>query len=136
MPRKKAPPPQAEKPSPVSTRKRAPARKPPSTIIDHAKLQELRDAGKKQWMLAPNTSTTYKGHVDRGRRFLSQLVTSKRASGIENLDGLDSALDDIPNKHSAYVLELFLTEKCFNQGLTYQTSEGIYSAFMKLWDQR
>ena len=136
MPRKKDSPPQAEKPPPVSTRKRASSRKPASTSVDHAKLQQLRDAGKKKWMLAPNTSTAYKGHVDRGRRFLAQLVTSKRASGVENLDGLEFALDDTPNKHSAYVLELFLTEKCFNQGLAYQTSEGISSAFMKLWDQR
>ena len=136
MPRKKASPPKGDKPPPVSTRKRTPARKSASTSIDHAKLQQLRDAGKKQWMLAPNTSSAYKGHVDRGRRFLSQLVISKRASGVEDLDGLDCAFNDTPNKHSAYVLELFITEKCFNQGLTYQTSEGISSAFMKLWDQR
>ena len=135
MPRKKDSL-QASKPTPVSTRKRASSSKSASTTVDHAKLQQLRDAGKKQWMLAPNTSSAYKGHVDRGRRFLAQLVVSKRASGVENLDGLESAFDNIPNKHSAYVLELFLTEKCFNQGLTYQTSEGIYSAFMKLWDQR
>ena len=133
MPRKKAPP--AEKPSPASTRKRASPRKAASTTVDHAKLQELRDAGKRKWMLSANTSTAYKGHVDRGRRFLAQLITSKHASGNEIPQGLESALDEIPNQHSAYVLELFLTEKCFNQGLTWQTSEGISSAFIKLWDQ-
>ena len=135
MPRKKAPP-VLEKQQPVSTRKRTSARKPAPTSIDHAKLQELRDTGKKKWMLAPNTSIAYKGHVDRGRRFLTQLIASKRASGGEIPDGLEAAFDDVPNKHSAYCLELFLTEKCFNQGLTFQTSEGIVSAFIKLWDQR
>lgn len=132
MPRKK---PSTEKPAPVSTRKRTSTRNVTQTSIDHLKLQELRSDGKQKWMLAPNTSETYKGHVKRGRRFLTQLIESKRVSKVEIEDGLEAAFDETPNRHSAYVLELFITEKCFNQGLAYQNAEGISSAFMKMWDQ-
>ena len=132
MSRKK---PSTEKLSPVSTRKRTSARNTTPSNVDHLKLQELRSDGKQKWMLASNTSQTYKGHVKRGRRFLTQLIESKRTSRVEIEEGLEAAFDEIPNRHSAYVLELFITEKCFNQGLAYQNAEGISSAFMKMWDQ-
>lgn len=82
--------------------------------------------------------------LDRGRAILADVVTDKRQKEKEDascpeLEGIDTkilaeAFDGPPNKHSAYALELYLTQKCVVEGYGKSTAEGIHGAFAKYWD--
>ncbi|KAF8969697.1 hypothetical protein BDZ97DRAFT_1794723 [Flammula alnicola] len=48
---------------------------------------------------------------------------------------LEKAFDEpAPNKYSAHALEMFLIQKCFNEGCRKDTANGIHAAFAMLWD--
>ena len=42
--------------------------------------------------------------------------------------------DGPPNKYSALALEMFIIQKCFNEGCGEGTADSISSAFAALWD--
>ncbi|KAH9948145.1 hypothetical protein B0H21DRAFT_848678 [Amylocystis lapponica] len=115
-----------------------------------SQLQGARDAGKKQFMLAEKTGTAYAGYIKRGKVFLADLVSSRKADlaagnggapdvpdgngEMIDFDELAVAFEKPPNRYSALALELFMVEKCMNQDLGIQTGQSTYSAFKKHWE--
>jgi hypothetical protein len=104
-------------------------------------LQGIREAEVSNYNSVKNTDTAYNGHRSRGRGFLKNLVAKRREEqngpfddGICT-DTLEKAFDDAPpNKHSALALEMFLVQKCFNEGCGKDTADGIHGGFAALWD--
>ena len=86
------------------------------------------------------TKNNYKGYIKRGKEFLAQLVERRRAEEDMMMDELDTEIlerafdGDQPNEYSATALELYLTEKCFNEGHGKSTANGIQSAWAAFWD--
>ena len=89
-----------------------------------------------------NTDGAYNGQRSWGRGFLKNLVAKREkdaANGPIN-DGIWTALlakaldDGPPNNYSALALEMFIVQKCLNEGCGKNTAEGISSAFAALWD--
>ena len=106
---------------------------------------------------AEATRSNYDGHVSRGQDFLQKICKlHQNGNDLEALRGKDAingsdsniagspthdplfrhAFDETPNEFSPEALEMFLTQKCFNEGKGKSTAEGIYAAFKKYWDQR
>ncbi|KAH7903207.1 hypothetical protein BJ138DRAFT_1021002, partial [Hygrophoropsis aurantiaca] len=104
------------------------------------KLCKIRDSQIQAHFKAANTTKKYGEYVQRGHAFLKTLVAEKRAasSSQSNLDisELAKAFDDTPNKFSSTALELFLVEKCLNQGCSDSTAWGILSGFKAHWDRQ
>ncbi|KAF8202084.1 hypothetical protein K438DRAFT_1758335 [Mycena galopus ATCC 62051] len=81
----------------------------------------------------------------RGRVILADVVAERRLlekedpSSLVDHDGVDiellaTALEGPPNKHSIYVLSLYLTQKCVEKGQGKSTAEGIHGVFANYWD--
>ena len=107
-------------------------------------LQAIRKAEVSRYNSVKNTDSAYNGHRSRGRSFLKNLV-AKREKEEADSDGpiddgictavLAKAFDNgPPNKYSALALEMFIVQKCFNEGCGKDTADGIFSAFAALWD--
>jgi hypothetical protein len=105
-------------------------------------LQGIREAEVSKYNKVKNTDDAYNGHRSRGRGFLKNLVTKRKKDEVNGPinDGICTALlakafdNGPPNKYSALVLEMFIVQKCFNDGCGKDTAEGISSAFAALWD--
>lgn len=105
-------------------------------------LQAIRKVEVSRYNSVKNTDSAYNGHRSRGRGFLKNLV------GKREKDEADGSIDDgictavlakafdngPPNKYSALALEMFIVQKCFNEGCGKDTADGIFSAFAALWD--
>ncbi|TCD60050.1 hypothetical protein EIP91_010837, partial [Steccherinum ochraceum] len=152
--RSKAPAPASQPNMPPGAKKRKPLRKKtqpadPETLENHVRTK------KASGLTSENTSTTYGGYVKNGKEYLQQLVVQKRAAlagnaarGVEGLtmEGgpavvdkddlavMEKAFDNPPNRYSTFVLELFIAQKVFEEGLKPGTGISIYSAFKKYWD--
>jgi hypothetical protein len=107
-------------------------------------LQAIRKAEVSRYNSVKNTDSAYCGQRSRGRGFLKNLV-AKREKDEDDHDGpiddgictavLAKAFDDgPPNKYSALALEMFIVQKCFNEGCGKDTAYGIQGAFAALWD--
>jgi hypothetical protein len=105
-------------------------------------LQGIREAEVSKYNRVKNTESAYNGQRSRGRGFLKNLITKREkdeANGSIN-DGICTALlakafdDGPPNKYSALALEMFIVQKCFNEGCGKDTAFAISSAFAELWD--
>ena len=105
-------------------------------------LQGIREAEVSKYNKVKNTDSAYNGQRSRGRGFLKNLVMKRKkdeANGPIN-DGICTALlakafdDGPPNKYSALALEMFIVQKCFNEGCGEGTADSISSAFAALWD--
>jgi hypothetical protein len=106
-------------------------------------LQGMRESEVSKYNNVKNTDSAYSGQRSRGRGFLKNLIAKReedeRSNG-PNDDGictaiLEKAFDDgAPNKYSALALEMFLVQKCFNEGCGKDTAHSIHSAFAELWD--
>ena len=105
-------------------------------------LQDIHEVEVSKYNKVKNTDSAYSGHCSWGRGFLKNLV-SKREKDETNGpidDGICTALlakaFDVgpPNKYSALALEMFIVQKCFNEGCSKDTADGIFSAFVALWD--
>ena len=105
-------------------------------------LQGIREAEVSKYNKVKNTDSAYNGQCSRGRGFLKNLVMKRKkdeANGPIN-DGICTALlakafdDGPPNKYSALALEMFIVQKCFNEGCGEGTADSISSAFAALWD--
>jgi hypothetical protein len=112
-------------------------------------LQQVKEARKREHLHAKGTDNAYKGHVKRGKEFLSKLVADvrdSRAAGAEleaaddgghrqlDVGQLEVAFEDPPNRLSPVALELFLTQKCLMENLGKDTANGIHAAFICHWD--
>ena len=106
-------------------------------------LQEMRESEVPKYNKVKNTDSSYSGQRSRGRGFLKNLVAKRKEDEINNGpndDGICTALlekafdDGAPNKYSALALEMFLVQKCFNDGCGKETATSIHSAFAALWD--
>lgn len=106
-----------------------------------ASLEDLKQAtaaGRAQYGRPARTRKTYDSYVQRGKRFLEEVVAQHRAKDGDNqaeTDKLAKAFnDDKPNKYSAIALELFLTQKCLTENNGISTAEGIRGAFADYWE--
>ncbi|KAK7013580.1 hypothetical protein R3P38DRAFT_3576197 [Favolaschia claudopus] len=80
---------------------------------DSRTLRAKKAALQDEFGKAKKTKENYKGYYDRGIRILK----------------------DIPNKHSVYALELYLTQKCVVEELGQSTADGIHGAMADYWDR-
>ena len=105
-------------------------------------LQAIREAEVLKYNSVKNTDSAYNGHRSRGRGFLKNLVGKRQKDEADGLidDGICTATlakafdNGPPNKYSALALEMFIVQKCFNEGCGKDTADGIFSAFAALWD--
>jgi hypothetical protein len=113
------------------------------TLINDPTLNELlkmQADGKNEHGQPKSTKVNYAGYIKRGKAFLTKLV-EKRGQEGDRLDGIDTDLlakafdDDRPRKYSVTALELYLTEKCINEGHGKRTATGIHGAFTRFWDK-
>jgi hypothetical protein len=113
------------------------------TLIVKPTVQELQNIKKTnhdEHGKPKATKSNYEGYIKRGKEFLALLVEGRRAQGDSSMDGLDTNVlekafdDNQPNEYSATALELYLTEKCFNEGHGKSTANGIHSAWADHWD--
>ena len=106
-------------------------------------LQAIREAEVSRYNTVKNTNSAYNGHRSRGRGFLKNLVAKREKDEADGLidDGICTAIlakafdDGPPNKYSALALEMFIVQKCFNEGCGKDTAYGIFSAFAEIWDE-
>jgi hypothetical protein len=105
-------------------------------------LQAIREAEVSRYTSVKNTDSAYNGHRSRGRGFLKNLVAKREQEEVDGSiddgicsDVLAKAFDDNgpPNKYSALALEMFIVQKCFNEGCGKDTANVIFSAFAALW---
>ena len=105
-------------------------------------LQAIRKAEVSKYNSVKNTESAYKGQISRGRGFLKNLVAKRENDEADGPidDGICTAVlakafdNGPPNKYSALALEMFIVQKCFNEGCGNDTAEGIHGAFAGLWD--
>jgi hypothetical protein len=105
-------------------------------------LQAIRKAEVSRYNSVKNTDSAYNGHRSRGRGFLKNLVAKREIDEVDGPidDGICTAVlakafdNGPPNKYSALALEMFIVQKCFNEGCGKDTADGIFSAFAALWD--
>ncbi|KAF8969669.1 hypothetical protein BDZ97DRAFT_1902438 [Flammula alnicola] len=106
-------------------------------------LQEIREAEVSKYNSVKNTDAAYRGHLSRAKGFLKNLVVKMKkdeelhrpSDGGICIAALEKAFDEpAPNKYSAHALEMFLVQKCFNEGCGKDTADGIHAAFAMLWD--
>ena len=105
-------------------------------------LQAIRKAEVSRYNSVKNTDSAYNGQCSQGRDFLKNLIVKRQKDEADGLiddgictDILAKAFDNgPPNKYSALALELFIVQKCFNEGCRKDTVDGISSAFAALWD--
>lgn len=111
-------------------------------------LEVQREEARQSLLKAKGTRSQYSGHLDRGRRFLRDVVEQKykaRTDSIsaqslapefdsdEDIETYSHAFDPIPNRYSAPALELFLVQKGLMEGRGISTTWGVFSAFKDLW---
>ena len=51
-----------------------------------------------------------------------------------DIDKMEKAFDNPPNKYSVMVLELYLVQKCLTEKKGKSTASGIHGAFTDYWD--
>ncbi|KAG1733448.1 hypothetical protein EDB19DRAFT_1639699 [Suillus lakei] len=106
-------------------------------------LQEQREEARQTLLKVKGTRSQYTGHLEQGRRFLTDIVEQKRtaqaegthsqADGESDIDGYSCTFNIIPNRYSASALELFLVQKGLMEGQSLSTTWGIFSVFKDMW---
>ena len=106
-----------------------------------ASLEDLKQAtaaGRAQYGRPARTRKTYDSYVQRGKKFLEEVIAQHRTKDGDNqteTDKLAKAFNDNkPNKYSAIALELVLTQKCLSEDNGISTAEGIQGAFGDYWE--
>jgi hypothetical protein len=110
-------------------------------------LQKIKESSCAEHGRPKRTRDNYAGYVERGKTFLEGLVAERRENfdcvDTNNLDSLDNdididmmekAFDNPPNKYSVMVLELYLVQKCLTENRGKSTAAGIQGAFTDYWD--
>ncbi|KAF8060132.1 hypothetical protein FPV67DRAFT_1423798 [Lyophyllum atratum] len=87
-----------------------------------------------------NTEQSYNGNIRRVKKFLETQIAGRRLRNITVCergivtDEFEKALDNPPNQHSAYVLEMYITQKCFMEKRKLGVAESAHAAFCRYWD--
>ncbi|KAG1783677.1 hypothetical protein EV702DRAFT_1190702 [Suillus placidus] len=106
-------------------------------VVDHQ-----REEAQQTLLKAKGTRSQYDGHLVQGRRFLADVVEQKKTALVNgaqaddkliDIDTYSYAFDDIPNKYSSSMLELFLVQKGLMEARSLSTTWGVFSAFNDLW---
>jgi hypothetical protein len=127
-------------------RKSNPQKKRARNELERANvLQKSGDEFVKKYTVVKATSKAYQGYIRRGKAFLQQLVVKRRETEEGHtckdeeidlpVDKLEVAFDNPPNKYSAIVIEMFITQKCVKESRKGQTAEGIHAAWCEFWDK-
>ncbi|KAJ7916440.1 hypothetical protein B0H13DRAFT_2231652 [Mycena leptocephala] len=108
-------------------------------------LQSKKAAAPSEYSNSKRTKSAYAGYISRAREILADVVKERKAKekaepGWKCPDSIDSdllakALEGAPNKYSAMVVELCITQKCIVEGLGKSTAEGFHGAWAKFWDE-
>jgi hypothetical protein len=106
-------------------------------------LQEQYEEAHQTLLKAKVTQSQYTGHLERGWRFLADIVEQKKtaqaegthsqADGESDIDAYSHTFDIIPNKYSVSALKLFLVPKGLTEGQSLSMMWGIFSAFKDMW---
>ena len=103
-------------------------------------LKQISAETREKYGKAERTRKSYSSYVQKGRAWLNESVAEHRREEKRGIsDGIDTdtwekAFDCPPNKYSAQALELFLTKKCLQEGLSRSTGDVIQAAFADYWD--
>ncbi|KAJ7323349.1 hypothetical protein DFH08DRAFT_941575 [Mycena albidolilacea] len=108
-------------------------------------LKQKKTALQEEFGKAQNTRDAYKGYLARGIAIVKDVVAERMRlekedpGALPDRDIIDvkllaTALQGPPNKHSVYVLSLYLTQKCVEEGFGKSTADGIHGAFANYWD--
>ena len=104
-------------------------------------LQKIKSSSRTEHGRPKRTRENYTGYVDRGKAFLADLVAERRDNHLDSLDNndidvdmMEKAFDNPPNKYSVMVLELYLVQKCLTENRGKSTAAGIQGAFTDYWD--
>jgi|ERR1700675_3746487 len=110
-----------------------------------SELRTAKELGKKQYKNAKRTDVAYEGYIKRGKVFLDSLVASCRLAAGSTTDcllwddldveELGQALDNPPNRYSAFVVESWIVQKCLTEDLGESTADGIHAAFIRYWNE-
>ncbi|KIY47992.1 hypothetical protein FISHEDRAFT_74093 [Fistulina hepatica ATCC 64428] len=111
-----------------------------SSTLSAAELKDAVKAAEEEHGQAKRTKAAYDGYIVRGRKFLADLVASRRREHVT--DGMDTnlleqAFDDTPNRLSSDALMMFITDNCLTPNgkqLQHSTAESCQAAFVKLWE--
>jgi hypothetical protein len=121
----------------------------PAGPYDLNALAQSRDQTTAQHFRSANTTSTYEGHIKRGREWISSgAPASNDSSGLLaggagpgsgrekwEMDVFVRAFDDTPNEHSPEALSLYIHVKCVDQGCKKSTAEQIHAAFKAMWEK-
>lgn len=132
--------------------------KAPPIRLDLLKDIRVDEIGKH--LKSAATQKSYNGHVNRAKAFLAEHVQMERAElerelaaaaeeedseddpvrwsrpsqwNSASLDRLEQAFDSPPNEYSPYAMEMFLVRKCFIDGNSPSTADGIHAALKAHW---
>lgn len=113
-------------------------------------LGTLAARATEEGLTSQNTNKTYRTYVAAGKEFVKELVAKKRAAQAagtpematqvpgnnENLDLnlLEKAFENPPNRLSALALEYLMVDKCVWSTCKPGTGISIYSAFKNYWE--
>jgi hypothetical protein len=114
-------------------------------------LQKIKKSSRVKHGRPKRTQDNYAGYVERGKAFLEELVAERREKvdhidtgnkpdsldddiDIIDIDMMEKAFDNPPNKYSVMVLELYLVQKCLTEKKGKSTANGIHGAFTDYWD--
>ena len=111
-------------------------------------LQKIKNSSRAEHGRPKRTRDNYAGYIERGKAFLENLVAERRENvdRIDNkldspdddididIDMMEKAFDNPPNKYSVMVLELYLVQKCLMEKKGKSTAAGIHGAFTDYWD--
>ncbi|KII93126.1 hypothetical protein PLICRDRAFT_70704, partial [Plicaturopsis crispa FD-325 SS-3] len=111
-------------------------------------LQKIDAAGKKKYLHAQTTSTTYDGYIDRCRLWIKPAAAARKLAEAEaqknggilegptiDAEKLYTSLDGLPNSESANAIEFYIVQKCLSEGKGKSTAEGAHAAWIRYYDQ-
>jgi len=111
------------------------------TAVD---LHEVKEAGKKTYLRAPNTRKTYNGHVRQARAWLQSHFTADQVLSTTSPDegtaiyrdpGFKDAFERRPNHCSDQALSVYLSWRGFEDNCSPSTVDGIRAGFKMYWDK-
>ena len=104
-------------------------------------LQKIKISSRTEHGRPKRTRENYTGYIDQGKAFLADLVAERQDNHLDSLDSndvdmdmMEKAFDNPPNKYSLMVLELYLVQKCLTENRGKSTAAGIQGAFADYWD--
>ena len=109
-------------------------------------LQKIKKSSRAEHGRPKRTRDNYAGYIEWGKAFLEDLVAERqenvdcigdRLDSLDDdidIDMMEKAFDNPPNKYSVMVLELYLVQKCLTEKRGKITATGIHGAFTDYWD--